>query len=221
MQKTGTQRHSLINPGNASLPGGRFTADVPSVHHRFNKDSVHLRSMYRQLYPQHKNSAFIMSSSGQGRLEDSDSETGSRVRSQLRKPNLVKSGEGLLGSAASHSRKAAMVMSNAPVMTARTSPPGKNKLNILQNTPQQMQQQRNNFLQASSSICAAMLHTASHFSNLPAGGASRQEPFVKRSSNFAMSPNASKFFTEDPGTQFITTRVEHTRPKPRIVYKDT
>ena len=167
MNKTGTGRHSLINPAGAvNLPGGRFTADVPSVHHRFNKDSVHLRSMYRQLYPQHKNSAFLMRSSGGARLEDSDSDAGSRVRSQLRKPNLVKSGEGQLASAASHTRKASM---NPQLMTARASPVGKaNKLNILQNTPQQMQQQRNNFLHASSSICSTMLHTTSHFGNLPA-----------------------------------------------------
>ena len=192
MNKTGTGRHSLINPAGAvNLPGGRFTADVPSVHHRFNKESVHLRSMYRQLYPQHKNSAFLQSSSGGARLDDSDSDAGSRVRSQLRKPNLVKSGEGMLASAASHSRKASM--NPAALMTARASPTGKNRLNILQNTPAQMQQQRNNFLHASSSICTAMLHTQSHFSGLPAGH-SRQESMVKRSSNFVMSPNASKFF---------------------------
>lgn len=174
MNKQGTQRHSLINaPGVPGLAGGRFTADVPSVHHRFNKDSVHLRSMYRQLYPQHKNSAFIMTSNSKHRLDDSDSENGSRVRSQLRKTNLVKSGEGQLASAASHTRKGSL---NPHMMTARTSPVRKgDKINILQNTPAQMQQQRNNFLHASSSICNAMLHTHSTIGsiNLPSGGNSR------------------------------------------------
>ena len=97
-----------------------------------------------------------MNSGSKGRLEDSDSENNSRVRSQLRKTNLVKSGEGLLASAASHTRKTSL---NPQGLPTGSSPSRKDKLNILQNTPQQMQQQRNNFLHASSSIANAMMHT--------------------------------------------------------------
>ena len=84
-----TQRSSLMNPGGASTV--RFVAgEVPSVHHRFNKDSVHLRSMYRQLYPTRNSKGFTMNSGANNRLDDEESNDGeSRARSQVKKPTLV------------------------------------------------------------------------------------------------------------------------------------
>ena len=175
--------------------------------------------MYRQLYPQHKNSAFILAADSAG-LADSDSDNGSRVRSNAaRRHNLVKSGEGLLASAASHTRKGSI---NPLQMTARGSPMHAGKINILQNTPAQMQQHRNNYLHASSSIVGtnAMMHTQSTFAGASGGNSRQEAALAKRGSNFMISPNASKFFSEDPDTQFITRRVENMRPRPRFVVKD-
>ena len=113
-----------INP----FPGGRFQADVPSVHHRFNKESVHLRSMYRQLYPSHKNSGYF---NAEQAIDSDDSDVASRGQNQLRKNNLAKAGQGhITASAGQAARKSSVVVGG----TERTSPIH-NKLNILQNTP--------------------------------------------------------------------------------------
>lgn len=36
---------------NTQMQLRNLTAIAPTVHHRFDKESVHLRSMYRQLHP--------------------------------------------------------------------------------------------------------------------------------------------------------------------------
>ena len=101
---------------------------MPSVHHRFNKDSVHLRSMYRQLYPQRNSKGFVLSPGTAARLEDSESnDAESRARSQLKKPTLVQSGEGMLAQGSSHNRKQSAGMT---LTSARVSP-GKSRINIL------------------------------------------------------------------------------------------
>lgn len=63
----------------------------------------------------------------------------------------------------------------------------------------------------------AMMRTSSHFPALSLGHSRQESSLVKRSSNVV---NHLGRLSEDPEAQFITSRVEHIRPKPRVVYKD-
>ena len=78
-----------------TLSHKRANSEVPAVFHRFSKDSVHLRSMYKQLYPTTKNS-------------ESDSDPGSIERLNILKPDLVKLGKKNLNTlTTSNSKKSA------------------------------------------------------------------------------------------------------------------
>ena len=66
------------------------------------------------------------------------------------------------------------------------------------------------------------MHTQQGFGGgLLNSGQSRQEAGMNKKSHAMMhSTNQSRFFSDDPKTQFITRRVENNRPQPRFVVKD-
>jgi len=111
--------------------------------------------MYRHIYPTQKKSTGFLQAEA---LDSDDNEIASSRQPYMNRNKLANAGQHhLTGSAGQAARKSSLIVESTQFS------PMQNKLNILQNTPQQLQVHRFNHLHASSSITQPMMHTQQGF----------------------------------------------------------